>query len=213
MNPGDRRRSRKEGCSCARGGTLLLDEIGDLPVRLQVALAKEIAKDEIPARTGAPAARSDVRFICTTSRDLKPLTGSGAFFKDLYDQINILPIEISSLGPPPRGHTALGIAFFGASHRTGRREENIFPQGHRIAGDLGLARQRAGSSSSLVKRNIALAHGEIMTEELVRQSMDGEAVKNTHIRRSARHVFARVPRPESTAHLRQCCAGRAPRQA
>src|SRR5882672_3831524 len=70
----------------ARGGTLLLDEIGDLPVKLQIMLAKALAMDHVPAGKNLGAARLDVRLICTASHDLKLLTGSGAFFQDLYHQ-------------------------------------------------------------------------------------------------------------------------------
>jgi len=65
----------------------LLDEIGDLPIKLQIALAKALAKDDIPSRGSVDAKRSDVRVICTTSRDLKPSLDTGAFFRDLYYQI------------------------------------------------------------------------------------------------------------------------------
>src|SRR3984885_10367297 len=82
----------------AHGGTLLLDEIADLPIKLQALLAKALAKDDMVSRGSADAKRSDVRVICTTSRDLKPLLDTGEFFGDLYYQISILPIEMPPLG-------------------------------------------------------------------------------------------------------------------
>ncbi len=82
----------------ARGGTLLLDEIGDLPMDLQIALAKMLAKEPISTGKISGAGRAEGRLICTTSRDLKPLVEAGTFLRDLYDLINILPIEIPPLG-------------------------------------------------------------------------------------------------------------------
>jgi two-component system, NtrC family, response regulator GlrR len=86
----------------AQGGTLLLDEIGELPYDLQVALTRVIARHS-PLSSTAPDAKSNLapktaRVICTTSRDLQSLVQSGAFFRELLEQINILPIEIPPLG-------------------------------------------------------------------------------------------------------------------
>ncbi len=94
----DSHASQQGALQRALGGTLLLEEIGDLPVKLQIMLAKALSIDHVPAAKSSAAARLDVRLICTASRDLKLLTGNGAFFRDLYHQINILPIEIPPLG-------------------------------------------------------------------------------------------------------------------
>jgi two-component system response regulator GlrR len=163
----------KEGAlQRARGGTLLLDEIGDLPAKLQVALAKELAKDEIPAISGVAAARNDVRFVCTTSRDLKPLTDSGAFFKDLYHQIDILPIEIPPLGRRREDIPLLVSHFLEQATEPGGQKKIYTPKAIELLATTdwpGNVRQLF----DLVKRNIALAHGEVMTEELVQNSLDG----------------------------------------
>jgi two-component system, NtrC family, response regulator GlrR len=163
--PGRSPQFKEGGLRLARGGTLLLDEIGDLPVRLQVALAKEIAKDEFPARTGAPAARNDVRFICTTSRDLKPPTESGAFFKDLYDQINILPIEIPPLGRRREDIPLLVSHFLEQATEPGGEKKIYSPKAIELLATTdwpGNVRQLF----DLVKRNIALAHGETTAEDV-----------------------------------------------
>ena len=163
----------KEGAlQRARGGTLLLDEIGDLPAKLQVALAKELAKDEIPAISGVAAARNDVRFVCTTSRDLKPLADSGAFFKDLYDQIDILPIEIPPLGRRREDIPLLVSHFLEQATEPGGQKKIYTPKAIELLATTdwpGNVRQLF----DLVKRNIALAHGDVMTEELVQNSLDG----------------------------------------
>src|SRR3984957_2837523 len=86
----------------AQGGTLMLDEIGELPFDLQVALARAIAQYSLPSShaedANPKAVRENARLICTTSRDLQALAHSGAFFRDLLEQINILTIEIPPLG-------------------------------------------------------------------------------------------------------------------
>jgi len=160
----------------ARGGTLLLDEIGDLPVKLQVALAKSLAADHIPPSMGLGAARSDVRLICTTSRDLKVLTGTGAFFKDLYHQINILPIEIPPLGRRREDIPLLVSHFLEQATEPGGQKKIYSPKAIELLATTdwpGNVRQLF----DLVKRNIALARGEIITEEFVQQSLGSEPGK------------------------------------
>src|SRR5579863_6372301 len=174
--PGRSPQFREGGLRLARGGTLLLDEIGDLPVRMQVALAKEIAKHEIPARTGTPAERNDVRFICTTSRDLKPPTESGAFFKDLYDQINILPIEIPPLGRRREDIPLLVSHFLEQATEPGGEKKIYSPKAIELLATTdwpGNVRQLF----DLVKQNVALSHGNIMTKEFVEKSLGGDPTK------------------------------------
>ncbi len=176
VDPGRSAASEQGALQRARGGTLLLDEIGDLPVRLQVALAKEVAKDQNPARASSAEARNDVRFICTASRDLKPLTDSGAFFKELYDQINILPIEIPPLGRRREDIPLLVSHFLEQATEPGGQKRIFTPKAIELLATTdwpGNVRQLF----DLVKRNIALAHGETMTDVLVQETLDGEPVK------------------------------------
>ena len=160
----------------ARGGTLLLDEIGDLPVKLQVALDKAIATDHLPPGRSLGAARTDVRLICTTSRDLKTLTDAGAFFKDLYHQINILPIEIPPLGRRREDIPLVVSHFLEQATEPGGQKKIYSPKAIELLATTdwpGNVRQLF----DLVKRNIALAHGEIITEEFVQQSLGDEPGK------------------------------------
>lgn len=160
----------------ARGGTLLLDEIGDLPAKLQLALDKAIATDHLPAGKSLGAARTDVRLICTTSRDLKTLTDAGVFFKDLYHQINILPIEIPPLGRRREDIPLLVSHFLEQATEPGGQKKIYSPKAIELLATTdwpGNVRQLF----DLVKRNIALAHGEVITEEFVQQSLGDEPGK------------------------------------
>jgi two-component system response regulator GlrR len=80
----------------ADGGTLMLQEIGDLPMGLQVKLIDALRDDH--ESTGKHRARADVRLICTTSDDLKHLVDAGLFREDHYYRIEVLPIEVPPLG-------------------------------------------------------------------------------------------------------------------
>lgn len=168
---------RQEGAlQKARGGTLLLDEVGSLPIKLQVALVKSLANENVPSGRSSGAVRADVRLICTTSRDLKPLTDSGAFFKDLYYLINILPIEMPPLGRRREDIPLLVSHFLEQATEPGGQRKIYSPKAIELLATTdwpGNVRQLF----DLVKRNIALAHGEVMTEELVQQSLGGESGK------------------------------------
>ena len=160
----------------AHGGTLLLDEIGDLPIDLQILLAKALAKDHIPTVKSSGAVRADARLICTTSHDLKPLTDTGAFLRDLYYQINILPIEIPPLGRRREDIPLLVSHFLEQATEPGGQKQ-IYS---RKAIELLATADWPGNVRQLfdlVKHNIALSHGEVMTEEFVLRSLGEDAIK------------------------------------
>ncbi len=160
----------------ARGGTLLLDEIGDLPLRLQVDLARVLR------RTSA------VRTICSTSRDLKKLTDSGAFRQDLYYQINILPIEIPPLGRRREDIPLLVSHFLEQAKEPGGQKEIYSPEAIELLATTdwpGNVRQLF----DLVKKNVALSHGKIMTKEFVQRSL-GKDAKTVPTYDEAREEFA-----------------------
>jgi two-component system, NtrC family, response regulator GlrR len=160
----------------AQGGTLLLDEIGDLPAKVQILLAKALDMDHVSTGKQPVDARTDVRLICTSSRDLKPLTDAGAFFRDLYQQINILPIEIPPLGRRREDIPLLVSHFLEQATEPGGQKKIYSPKAIELLATTdwpGNVRQLF----ELVKRNIALSRGEIMTEELVQQSLGGEPPK------------------------------------
>ena len=81
----------------ARGGTIFLDEIGELPGNLQVKLLRAIAQKEIlPIGSNTPV-RVDVRIIAATNRNLRQAVDDGRFREDLYYRLNVINIEIPPL--------------------------------------------------------------------------------------------------------------------
>jgi two-component system response regulator AtoC len=81
----------------AEGGSLFLDEIGELPGALQVKLLRALQESEI-RRVGDTRARQvDVRVIAATSRDLGQMVDEGQFREDLFYRLNVMPIEIPPL--------------------------------------------------------------------------------------------------------------------
>lgn len=81
----------------ARGGTIFLDEIGELPLSLQVKLLRAIeGKEILPVGSSAPS-KVDVRIVAATNRDLEKCSQDGTFREDLYYRLNVFGIEIPPL--------------------------------------------------------------------------------------------------------------------
>ncbi len=81
----------------AEGGTILLDEIGELPAEMQIALLRVLQEREFERVGGNQSIRADVRIIAATHRDLPAVIVTGGFRSDLFYRINVFPIEIPPL--------------------------------------------------------------------------------------------------------------------
>ncbi|MFB4162236.1 sigma 54-interacting transcriptional regulator [Alteribacillus sp. JSM 102045] len=81
----------------ADGGALFLDEIGEIPLHFQVKLLKAIQERKIVRVGGSKPIHVDVRIIAATNQDLGRLVKEGAFRKDLYYRLNVIPIQIPPL--------------------------------------------------------------------------------------------------------------------
>jgi formate hydrogenlyase transcriptional activator len=81
----------------AEGGTIFLDEIGEIPTETQIALLRILQEYEFERVGGARSIRADVRVIAATNRDLQLAIAAGTFRSDLFYRLNVFPIEIPSL--------------------------------------------------------------------------------------------------------------------
>ena len=89
---------RREGrFELAHGGTLLLDEISEIPPDLQVKLLRVLQEREFERVGGNKTIKTDVRILATTNRNLLKYVKSGNFREDLYYRLNVVPIEIPPL--------------------------------------------------------------------------------------------------------------------
>jgi len=158
----------------AQGGTLLLHEIGDLPMGLQVGLIDALRDDH--ESSGKIRARTDVRLICTASGDLAELIKAGKFRQDLYYRINVLPIEVPPLGRRREDIPLLISHFLEQATVESGLEKKYSPK----AVELLVAADWPGNVRQLyelVKENVVHSQGKVMTEEIVQQSLGTDSTR------------------------------------
>ena len=151
----------------AQGGTLLLDEISEMDVRLQAKLLRAIQEREIDRVGGTAPVRIDVRILATSNRDLAAEAAAGRFREDLYFRLNVVGLRIPPLRERPGDIPAL------ADHYARRfAEANGVP--YRAVGATALLRLQGhgwrGNVRELentVHRAVLLAHGAEIGPEAV----------------------------------------------
>jgi DNA-binding NtrC family response regulator len=105
-------RQRRGLIEAANGGTLFLDEIGDLPLDMQTNLLRFLQESTVDRVGSTKAIRVDVRVIAATHVNLEAAVASGAFRKDLYYRLNVLPLAVPPLRERSEDITLLAQHFF-----------------------------------------------------------------------------------------------------
>ncbi len=157
----------------ARGGTLLLDEIGDLPLPLQVKLLRVLENREYQPLGARQTETADVRFVAATHRDLESMVAQGSFRQDLFFRIHVVALEIPPLRDRPEDIALLldlALARFG--RRYGKRAVRFSPE----ALALLLAHDYPGNVRelfNLVERGVILCKGDEITSALLPPELTG----------------------------------------
>lgn len=105
----------------AEGGTLLLDEISEMPPALQAKLLRVLQEREVERVGGRGPIALDIRVLATSNRDLAAEVAKGAFREDLYYRLNVFPLHVPALRERPRDILPLARLFLSqAASETGR---------------------------------------------------------------------------------------------
>jgi len=148
----------------AQGGTLLLDEVGDMPLPLQPKLLRVLQEREFDRLGDTRTTKVDVRVIATTNRPLDAMVESGQFRSDLYYRLNVIPLSLPALRERPEDIGELASHFAALYAPAGRAPE--IPAA--FLADLerhswpGNVRELA----NLMRRAVTLCRGELGLEAL-----------------------------------------------
>ena len=156
--------ARKGKFEMAHTGTLLLDEVGDLPFALQPKLLRALQEKEVEPVGAVEAVPVDLRLIAATHRDLPAMVADGTFREDLFYRLNVIPLELPPLRERPDDVLALAHHFL-------RRfcEENL----RRISGFTRTAEERLVTWSwpgnvreleNCIERAVVLAPANLIDE-------------------------------------------------
>ena len=107
-------RSRQGRFEMADGGTIFLDEIGEMELSLQVKILRVLQEKEIERVGGTGCKRVDVRIVAATNRDLEVEVAAGRFREDLYYRLNVIPLHLPPLRQ--RGNDVLLLARYFLNH-------------------------------------------------------------------------------------------------
>ena len=155
----------------AEAGTLFLNEVGDLPMPLQIKLLRVLQENSIGIGTSEPTS-VNVRVISSTHRDLQQLMGSGQFREDLYYRLNVVHIEMPPLNRR-REDIPLLVSHFLAQIAKDSGVRKIYaPEAVELLATAdwpGNIRQL----HNVVRQNVALSQTPIIPVELVQQSLGG----------------------------------------
>jgi two-component system response regulator GlrR len=170
-------RSHKGLFQAAEGGTLLLDEIGDMPMRLQVKLLRVLQEHQVRPVGSTDAIRVDVRVISATHRNLQDLMAQGRFREDLYYRLNVVNIKIPTLGQRREDIPLLVAHFLQQIAREAGQERKVYaPE----AVEMLVMAEWPGNIRQLfnvVRQNVALSRSPVISAELVQQSLGEHAGK------------------------------------
>jgi two-component system response regulator GlrR len=161
----------------AEGGTLLLDEIGDMPMRLQVKLLRVLQEHQVRPVGSTEAIHVDVRVISATHRDLQAMMRDGGFREDLYYRLNVVNIGLPMLDQRREDIPLLVSHFLQQIAAEAGQERKVYaPE----AVELLVTAEWPGNIRQLyniVRQNVALSRSPVISGELVQSSLGEHAGK------------------------------------
>jgi two-component system response regulator GlrR len=168
-------RSHKGLFQAANGGTLLLDEIGDMPMRLQVKLLRVLQEHQVRPVGSTDAVMVDTRVISATHQNLNDLMIKGAFREDLFYRLNVVNIQLPALRARREDVPLLVEHFLEQIAEESAQERKVYaPE----AVELLVANDWPGNIRQLynvVRQNVALSPTRVVSSEQVRSAFGEQA--------------------------------------
>ena len=127
--------ARKGRFELAHKGTILLDEVGDLPINLQPKILRVLQEREFERVGGEKTIKVDVRLIAATSRNLEELVSKGKFREDLFYRLNVVPISMPSLRERKEDIPLLVEFFLGRFNEENKKSVTLSPDALRTLVD------------------------------------------------------------------------------
>jgi two-component system response regulator GlrR len=159
----------------ANGGTLLLDEIGDMPMRLQVKLLRVLQEHQVRPVGSTKAIDIDVRVISATHRNLQEMMSTGDFREDLFYRLNVVSMGLPALDDRREDIPLLVSHFLQEIAKEADQERKVYaPE----AVELLVAAEWPGNIRQLfnvVRQNVALSRSPVISGELVQSSLGEHA--------------------------------------
>ncbi len=178
----------------ARGGTIFLDEIGEIPQLLQVKLLRALeAKEILPIGSTTPR-RVDVRILAATNKNLRRETEEGRFREDLYYRLNVMEIHIPSLAERPEDIPLL-VDYLVQKHNPALKKNFKGAEGAVIRLLMSqLWRGNVRELDNVIEHTMILADGDWITLENLPLSLRGEhgMPPYTHDLKDALRQFEKV---------------------
>ncbi|HUN26971.1 MAG TPA: sigma-54 dependent transcriptional regulator [Steroidobacteraceae bacterium] len=169
----------------AQGGTVLLDEVSEMPLALQAKLLRVLQEREVERLGGRGTLALDVRVLATTNRRLREEVGEGRFREDLYYRLNVFPLGIAPLRA--RRDDILPIAMQLLARRC--RPGAPIPALSADAAHLLLTYSWPGNVrelDNLLQRALILVSGPVIGPEHIQFELPGDAAGQSAIRAEAR---------------------------
>jgi DNA-binding NtrC family response regulator len=150
----------------ADGGTIFLDEVGDVPAAMQAKLLRVLQERRFERVGGTESIQVDVRVIAATNRSLQQLVKEGKFREDLYYRLNVVKIDLPALRDRPEDIPLLASYFVQKYTQPGEQPKQISPQAmevllhHRWPGNI------RELENALERASVTTLTGMIMPENL-----------------------------------------------
>jgi len=154
--------TKKGKFELADGGTLLLDELGEIPLHLQAKLLRVLQEEEVDRLGGKAPHKIDVHVVATTNRELQDEVNKGNFRQDLFYRLNVIPLRLPALRDRRGDILLLADYFIG---RFSRQYQKPMKRLSKASADLFVGYSWPGNvreMENLLERAVLLAGGDVI---------------------------------------------------